>query len=163
MKTIKIPLITLILVFYSFALEAQIATQIKFPVVKEILSRETDTTYVINFWATWCAPCVEELPGFLRLEKEFKDRKVKFYYISLNFKREIEDQLLPFLKKNEITSTVYLLNEPDYNSWIDKVDATWLGSIPATLIISHKPESRFFQEASFTFEALKQKLTPLIR
>ena len=145
-----------------FSASAQNASVIKLKEFQELLNRKTDTTYVINFWATWCAPCVAELPDFLKAEAELKDKKVKFYFINLNFKKEFESLVLPFLKKKEMKSTVYLLNEPDYNSWIDKVSPSWSGAIPATLIIS-KPDSNVFTEGSYTYEMLTEVLKNKIK
>lgn len=112
----------------------QQAEIIKYRQLDSLLSLKNDTTYIINFWATWCKPCVEELPYFLKIEEESQNLKRKFIYISLDFKRQLESRVLPFLKERNITSDVYLLDETDYNSWIDKVDPKWQGNIPATLI-----------------------------
>ena len=100
---------------------------------KEILS-DKNTIYVVNFWATWCAPCVKELPHFEKLNSENKN--VKVVLVSLDFKEQFESKLLPFLKKKSIKSEVVLLTDKDYNTWLPIVDKDWSGSIPATLIVN---------------------------
>lgn len=100
---------------------------------KEILS-DKNTIYIVNFWATWCAPCVKELPHFEQLNSE--NKKVKVVLISLDFKKEFEAKLLPFIQKKNIKSQVVLLTDKDYNTWLPSVDKDWSGSIPATLIIN---------------------------
>ena len=100
---------------------------------KEILS-DKNTIYVVNFWATWCAPCVKELPHFEKLNSENKN--VKVVLVSLDFKEQFESKLLPFLKRKSIKSEVVLLTDKDYNTWLPIVDKDWSGSIPATLIIN---------------------------
>ena len=137
-------------------LPAQSATIIKFSELENILNKKNDTLYVLNFWATWCAPCVKELPNFLKAEALHKNEKVKFIFVSLNFKREYDTQLIPFLKQRNITSTVLLLDEPDYNSWIDKVEKTWQGSMPSTLIFNKG--LRKFYEKDFTFDELEKEI-----
>lgn len=112
---------------------------------KEILS-DKNTIYVVNFWATWCAPCVKELPYFEKLNSE--NKKVKVVLISLDFKNQYETKLLPFLKNKKINSEVVLLTDKDYNSWLPKVDKDWSGSIPATLII--KNNKKVFAEKIFS-------------
>lgn len=112
---------------------------------KEILSNK-NTVYVVNFWATWCAPCVKELPHFEQLNLENKN--IKVVLVSLDFKNQLESKLLPFLKKKSINSEVVLLTDIDYNSWLPMVDKDWSGSIPATLII--KNGQQFFVEKIFS-------------
>ncbi len=112
---------------------------------KEILS-DKNTVYVVNFWATWCAPCVKELPHFEQLNSENKN--IKVVLVSLDFKNQFESKLLPFLTKKNINSEVVLLTDTNYNAWLPMVDKDWSGSIPATLII--KKGQHFFVEKMFS-------------
>ncbi len=112
-----------------------------------LLHINNDTTYVVNFWATWCGPCVKELPYFEELHTKYKDRKLKVVLVSLDFKKQIERKFIPFLKKNEIKSDVVLLLDSKEAEWIDKVDESWSGSIPITLV--YNAEKRLFIEDSF--------------
>jgi thiol-disulfide isomerase/thioredoxin len=112
-----------------------------------LLHINNDTTYVVNFWATWCKPCVAELPYFEQLHEAYKAKKVKVLLVSLDFSSQIEKKLIPFLEKRPLQSTVIVLDDPDANSWIDKVDASWSGAIPATVIF--KGTKRGFFERSF--------------
>ena len=113
-----------------------------------------DTTYLVNFWATWCTPCVTELPAFERIGKEYQKDKVKVLLVSLDFPGQIESRLLPFLEKNGIRSEVLVLNDPDANKWIDRVDPSWSGAIPATLIYDRN--SRLFHKGTYSYDELKQ-------
>ena len=96
----------------------------------------SDKTYVINFWATWCAPCVKELPYFEKVNKEFKDKNVEVILISLDFPSQIETKLIPYLKRNKIKSKVILLDDSKMNTWVPRVSEQWDGGIPATLIVN---------------------------
>ena len=118
------------------------------------LHLQNDTTYLVNFWASWCTPCVEELPAFERVGEEYRHQKVKVLLVSLDFPGQIETRLVPFLEKNEIRSEVLVLNDPDANKWIDSVDPSWSGSIPATLI--YHGSDRTFHEGAYTYEYLKR-------
>ena len=95
-----------------------------------------DKTYVINFWATWCAPCVKELPYFEQVNKEFKDKNTEVILVSLDFPSQIETKLKPYLKRNKIESRVILLDYTKMNTWLPKVSEQWDGGIPATLIVN---------------------------
>lgn len=100
--------------------------------------KDNDTTYVINFWATWCKPCVEELPYFEQINELYKDEKVQVILVSMDFKSQIESKLKPFVEKYELQSSVVAITDRKYNNWIDKVDADWNGAIPVTLIYNGK-------------------------
>lgn len=113
-----------------------------------------DTVYLVNFWASWCTPCVEELPAFERIGEEYNQEPLRVLLVSLDFPQQIETRLVPFLERNEIRSEVLVLNDPDANKWIDRVDPRWSGSIPATLIYDR--ESRIFREGTYTYDELKK-------
>lgn len=116
-----------------------------------------DTVYLINYWATWCKPCVEELPDFLELEKQMKDEKFKMILVSLDFPSQIESRVIPFLKENNIKSEVVILDDKA-NYWINKVNENWDGDIPVTQIIQNK-EKEFFN-SSLNLEELKNIVQP---
>ncbi len=141
---------------------AQQATIIKFSELNKLLSQANDTTYIFNFWATWCRPCVKELPYFQEVDKKYGGSKVKVVLVSLDFKKSIA-AVDSFLVTRKIGSQVYLLDEVNYNSWIDKVDTSWSGAIPATLIINNKQHYRRFYEKEFKadelFDAIENALT----
>ena len=128
-----------------------------FKAFETYLKQENDTTYIVNFWATWCAPCVAELPNFEKIASDFKNQKVKVILVSLDFKKQVETSLIPFIKKHDLQSQVFHLSDPDANAWIGKVDSTWSGAIPATVI--YNKNRRKFYEQSFTFEQLQSEIT----
>ncbi len=98
------------------------------------LQFSNDTTYVINFWATWCKPCVAEMPYFEKLIQEYKNQPVKVFLVSMDFPKDIEKKLIPFVQERQIAPSVVALADMDYNAWIDKVSSDWDGAIPFTLI-----------------------------
>ncbi|MGB3606378.1 TlpA family protein disulfide reductase [Psychroserpens sp.] len=118
-------------------------------------------TYVVNFWATWCAPCVKELPSFEELNARYKDQNVEVILISLDFPKQIETKLKPFLKKNALKSEVVVLDDVDSNTWIPKVSKAWSGAIPATII--YNQQKKEFYERSFTYSELEIELKQFIK
>lgn len=127
-----------------------------FEQLEPLLKKTDDKTYVINFWATWCAPCVKELPYFEKLNAEYSNKKVEVILVSLDFPKHIDTRLKPFLLKNKLKSQVILLDDVDSNSWIPKVDKDWSGAIPATLIYNQK--QTIFYERSFEYKELENEL-----
>jgi thiol-disulfide isomerase/thioredoxin len=121
------------------------------------INNVSDTVYVVNFWATWCKPCVEELPDFERINKEVKGKKVKVLLVSLDFKEDIK-KTVSFLKKNGYTSECVLLDEVNGNDFIDKVNTQWGGAIPATLFTRKNKEQTEFFEKKLSYENLNSVL-----
>ena len=132
----------LFLILISTSALAQQAQVIKFKRLERIITTKSDKIQVINFWATWCAPCVHELPYFQNLEEK-NDPSVEITLINLDYADKLY-KVNAFIKNNKITSTVLLLDEIDYNSWIDKVDPSWGGAIPGTLFINTTTGQRKF-------------------
>jgi thiol-disulfide isomerase/thioredoxin len=132
---------------------AQTATVVKFDRIEKIIKTQTDEVQVINFWATWCAPCVKELPLFEKLGAETPGVKVTL--VSLDFADKVE-KVNAFMTRKSIKSETVLLDEIDYNTWIDKVDASWQGAIPATLIVNTRTGRRKFVERELADGELQQ-------
>ncbi|MFA9188300.1 redoxin domain-containing protein [Flavobacterium sp. FBOR7N2.3] len=143
-----------VMFLFSVQIQAQkIAVYDNYAALEKAVLSDTSITYVVNFWATWCAPCVKELPHFEQLNSENKN--VKVVLVSLDFKNQYEAKLLTFLKKKAIKSEVVLLTDKDYNTWLPAVDKDWSGSIPATLII--KNGKKVFVEKMFaSYEELNE-------
>ncbi len=118
-----------------------------FDEIEPLFQAQDDTVHVINFWATWCKPCVEELPYFERLAKEMEGQPVKIVMVSLDFKKDIATKLLDFVRNRPLTLPVVALTDSKYNNWIDRVDPEWGGAIPVTLI--YKKGARFFVPEQF--------------
>jgi thiol-disulfide isomerase/thioredoxin len=115
-----------------------------------------DTVYVVNFWATWCTPCVKEIPSFDKLNITYKNAPLKVLLVSVDFKSKLEKVVIPFVKRNHLESEVYLLNEKSEQDYIDRISKNWAGSLPATLVINKKKNTRNFYEQEFTWEELEK-------
>jgi thiol-disulfide isomerase/thioredoxin len=127
-----------------------------FQAIEPFLKMQNDTTYIVNFWATWCKPCIEELPHFEKIASNYSTQKIKVILISLDMARQVESSLIPFIKRKKLRSQVIHLRDPDANAWISKVDPNWSGAIPATVI--YNKDKRKFYEQSFSYEALEKEI-----
>ncbi len=140
--------------YFSVLAQSTSPRVVNFAEFEAYLSNTSDTTYIINFWATWCKPCVEELPYFENLTRDFSEMPVKVLLVSMDFENQIEKRVIPFLEEEKIQSEVVVLVEPNANAWIDKVDPRWSGAIPATVI--YKSDQRSFYGDQFaSYEELK--------
>ena len=149
-------IIFLSLVSYSLSAQVKLLTLDE---LDKRVANGKDTTYVINFWATWCSPCVAELPNFEKLRVANLKKPVKVLLVSLDFKSKLQKEVIPFVEKNNIKAEVFLLNEPDQQQYIERIDKKWSGAIPATLFVNKK--TRRFYEKEFTETELKNTLSNL--
>jgi len=141
--------ITLSIILFSFLSSySQEIKVLKFDQLEERWSTPNDTLYVINYWATWCAPCVKELPYFTKLEQEMQSTKFKLILVSLDFPSSAQTRVLPFLKRKNITTEVVILDD-DPNIWINKVNKDWDGAIPATQFIKNNKKKFYNQELDY--------------
>lgn len=131
---------------------ASIAT-VNFEQLSPRLHEYNDTLYIVNFWASWCNPCVKEIPDFEKINAEYKNKKVKMIMVSLDFPNQLETKVVPFIAEQKMKAEVVLLFDPNANSWINEVSPDWTGSIPATLI--YKKDFRSFREGSYSYDELK--------
>ncbi len=127
---------------------------------KPLLGIKDNKTRVINFWATWCKPCVAELPYFELINSRYSKEDVEVILVSLDVPKQVETRLIPFVKRQNIESKVVLLDDPDADSWISQINADWSGSIPATLI--YKGNKVNFYERSFTYSELEKELKKVL-
>jgi thiol-disulfide isomerase/thioredoxin len=137
-------LIFLLLLLTASASQAQNIPIIKQAELYDLLAKQDDTLRVVNFWATWCGPCVQELPHFEKLQRNHHDKPLKVILVSLDFPSQLQKRVVPFVKKRKLTSTVLLLDGGDPNQWIDRVEPRWSGSIPATLFL-YKGKRLFYE------------------
>lgn len=121
-----------------------------------LLNDPSDKLHVINFWATWCSPCVTELPYFEEAATKFKNDNAEFTLVSLDFPSQAESRLIPFLKEKNISLKVLLMEDLDYDKWLSKVDGSWKGNLPATLIINNAEGKREFVAGALEKEELYQ-------
>jgi thiol-disulfide isomerase/thioredoxin len=125
------------------------------------INRAGDTTLVLNFWATWCKPCVEELPCFDELSEYYGPQNIQVVLVSLDFKSQLEKKFIPFLKNQHLKSEVALMADQDFNTWIPLIYNEWDGAIPATLVLKGKKLK--FNLGSFeNFEDLESFVRPLV-
>lgn len=108
---------------------------------------------LVNFWATWCGPCIKELPYF---QEASQRDDVNILLVSLDFPNQL-DKVQKFVVKKNLSGNLYLLNETDYDSYMQKVSENWSGAIPATLVIDTYGD-RYFYESSFSKESLNQTI-----
>jgi thiol-disulfide isomerase/thioredoxin len=129
----------------SVAAHAQKAESVRLDELLGIIASRKEPIQIINFWATWCAPCVKELPLLEKLNRDRTDVKVTLVSMDLDLDPNPE-KVYKFIARKNIQSRVIILNEREPNSWINKIDKTWSGALPATLLVNNATGMRKFVE-----------------
>jgi thiol-disulfide isomerase/thioredoxin len=112
--------------------------------LRQMIESREDKILVVNFWATWCGPCIAELPLFEKLTAEGRtDLQIALVSLDMDLDPNPE-KVYKFIDRKALKSSVYLLNEDDPNSWIDQIEKEWSGALPATLVINKKTGKRKF-------------------
>jgi thiol-disulfide isomerase/thioredoxin len=111
---------------------AQLATAAQ---LRKALAKYRGQVIVLNFWATWCTPCLREIPDFLALEQELAPRGLKLLGVSMNEPAELAGVVEPFRRQYFPAFATYLRNEPDMDSIASVVDAAWNEILPTTWVL----------------------------
>jgi thiol-disulfide isomerase/thioredoxin len=120
--------------------------------LEEIISNRNGRILFINVWATWCAPCVEEFPDLVRLDKNYSGENVDFISLSVDLPDEIESGIRPFLNAQKAEFPVYVINEKDAEKFIEYLSNEWSGAIPASFIYDESGVQQKFIEGARTYD-----------
>ena len=148
--------LTLVLMGMISLATAQIQI-VKIDQLEEIIDNNSAELKVVNFWATWCGPCVKELPHFEEIDQR---SNVTVNLVSLDFIQDL-DRVEKFIIKKKLKSRTLLLDESDYDSYMPRIAESWSGAIPATLMIDTEG-NRYFYESAFTRDALLKEIDKFV-
>lgn len=127
--------------FYPFDISAQSIEQVNLKDLNQQINKKSDKIQVINFWATWCAPCIKEMPLFEKLNSE--NKQVEVTLVSMDYDLDPNpEKVHRFVSRKGLKSKVLILMESNPNNWIDKIDKNWTGALPVTLIINSQNGKR---------------------
>lgn len=115
-----------------------------FSEIENLFNKENDTTYLINFWATTCPPCLKEIPMFERITKKYRNDKVKIILVNIDMKKRVDKYVKPYLNKYNIESEVIALVDENFNVWTGKVNPDWYGALPYTVVYKNKKRDFYF-------------------
>lgn len=123
--------------------------------------RRSDKPMVVNFWATFCKPCVEEIPYFQSTIRDKYDTAVELILVSLDIADYYPGKIASFAERQHFSVPLFWLNETDANYFCPKIDTRWSGAIPSTLMVNNKTGYRKFYEQQLTPLQLERELKAL--
>ncbi len=124
---------------------------------------KADKPTIFNFWATFCKPCIEEIPYFQELAKKYDSAGVQLVLISLDLSEAYPKQISSFATKYKFKSPMKFLDETNADLFCPVVDSTWSGSIPATLFVNNKTGYRKFYEEKLSKKKLESEIENMIK
>jgi len=149
-------------IFFFSLVKAQTVQKVKIDDVMKMIDTSS-CPIIINFWATWCQPCVHEIPWFEKSIAALKDKKVKLLLVSLDFKEDfLNKKIEQFVKDQHYNATVVWLDETNADKFCPKIDSSWDGSIPVTLMVNNQKKYRQFFEFQLKEERFKLELDKLV-
>ncbi|HMC98491.1 MAG TPA: TlpA disulfide reductase family protein, partial [Ferruginibacter sp.] len=125
-------------------------------------SNGSDTVYVVNFWATFCKPCVGEIPSFISIVDKYKSQKVKLLLVSLDLPEYYPKKIKDFARQRKFKTNIAWLNETNADIFCPMIDAKWSGAIPATIIVNGKKGYRKFFEDEIKADVFEQEVKKAI-
>jgi thiol-disulfide isomerase/thioredoxin len=123
--------------------QAQKIKSVKITEVKKYIDTVSHPV-IVNFWATWCRPCINEIPWFEKAVEAYKNRGVELILVSVDFKEDYPKNLPAFVSKNKYNSKIWWLNETDANYFCAVIDASWSGTIPVTIMVNNSKQYKKF-------------------
>lgn len=150
-----------VFLFVGLTVYSQQIPKWKITDVQKVMTAKDDVV-VLNFWATFCKPCVAEIPSFIKIVEKHKKDKVKLILISLDLPSYYPDKITAFAIKNNFKTNISWLEETNADFFCPKIDSSWSGSIPATLVINTKTGFRKFFEGQISGKEFEGALNAAI-
>lgn len=128
----------------------------------ETLIKQSQRPLVINFWATYCKPCLEEMPGLVKAAEQYSKDSVQLILVSLDLEEDYPDKVNSFAKRFKVKGMLYWLDEYDADYFCPRVDSSWSGAIPASLFVNNKTGYRSFQERALTASQVQLQIATML-
>lgn len=158
----KKAIVTIAFTFFIALVNAQQIPKWKITDIEKLMQASDSNVLVINFWATFCKPCVAEIPSFIKTVEKYKKESVKLILVSVDLASEYPKKIAAFAKKHHFNTNISWLNETNADYFCPKIDADWSGAIPATLILNKKTGYRFFIEGEISEAVFEETIKKAI-
>ena len=161
MNKMKI-IFTIIFVFFVAGINAQEVKAIKATELAKTI-KESKTPLIINFWATFCVPCIQEIPYFQQLVQQYKSKDVSLIFVSLDLKKAYPIEVNEMAKKLKLVFPVVWLDETNADYFCPKIDTSWTGGMPSSLFVNNATGYHRFYEEQLSKEKLEKEIQAMIK
>ena len=165
MKTMINSLLSIAFLLTVTGLNAQSSVSIEKWKLEDLRSaiQHAEGPTIFNFWATFCKPCIEEIPYFQEMAKKYEIQGEKLVLISLDFEENYPKKISDFASRRKFTAPIKFLDETNADIFCPAVDESWSGSLPATLFVNHKTGYRKFYEEQIKKEQLEKEIISMLK
>lgn len=126
--------------------------------LQDIIRHRNGKVLVLNVWATWCLPCIEEFPDLVKISSTYDASKVEVIGVSIDYADEVKTKVRPFLKKHRVLFPIYLAQFASQERFIDSIEKSWNGAIPATFIYDRSGNQKFSLIGGQTFVSFQSRI-----
>jgi len=147
---------------FGVAINAQDVKSVKITELEKTIT-ESKTPLIVNFWATFCVPCLEEIPYFQEIAKEYKSKDVSLVFVSLDMKKAYPVEVNDMAKRLKLTYPVVWLNETNADYFCPKIDTSWTGGMPSSLFVNNATGYHKFFEEPLSKERLEKEIQEMIK
>lgn len=158
----KIVLLVIVFLYTCVLAQAQGIARVKITDIEKKIAESTQPL-IINFWATFCKPCLEEMPHFQKMANEYANSNLQLLFVSLDLEEDFPKSIQRMVKSMKISSPVVWLDEFDADYFCPKVDSSWSGSLPASLFINNKKGYRQFREQVLNEDQLRKEIEAMLQ
>jgi thiol-disulfide isomerase/thioredoxin len=152
----------IMLLFFSVVSHAQDVKAVKVTELSKTI-KESTTPLIVNFWATFCVPCIQEMPYFQEMARQYKSQNVSLLFVSLDLKEAYPTKVNAMAKKLQLTFPVVWLNETNADYFCPKIDTTWSGGMPSSLFVNNSTGYHKFFEDQLSKEKLDGVIKEMIK
>jgi thiol-disulfide isomerase/thioredoxin len=142
--------------------ESEVARHVDASDVMELVAGQKGKIVLLNFWATWCPPCVREFPELVEVEKAYRDRGVTVISVSADSPDKVEKELLPFLEKHRPEFEVYIRKAGDSVTFTRVIDPDWKGTLPSTFFYDRRGKPYVKRYSEMTRPEMEKILEALL-
>ena len=125
--------------------------------------KESKSPLIVNFWATFCVPCLQEIPYFQELTEQYKSSNVSLIFVSLDLKEAYPRKVNEMAKKLNLVNPVVWLNETNADYFCPKIDTSWTGGMPSTLFVNNSTGYHKFFEDQLSKEKLEREIQEMVK
>jgi thiol-disulfide isomerase/thioredoxin len=129
---------------------------------RRLLAKEQGNVLVVNFWATWCIPCIREFPDLSKLQEKHSERGLKVIAVSMDDPELLDTKVKRFIQEHRPGFVTYLQTEADPDTFASVVDPGWSGVVPTTYVIDRTGKVRKSMVGRRSYEEFEAAITPLL-
>ncbi len=156
---------TILIITFLFIAATINAQEIKRMKVTELARtiKESKKPLIINFWATFCVPCIQEMPYFQELVQQYKSKDVSLVFVSLDLKEAYPIRINEMAKKLNLVFPVAWLDETNADYFCPKIDTSWTGGMPSSLFVNNTTGYHKFFEDQLSKEKLEKEIREMLK